>query len=349
MSNTKPGFGIRIQAWILRAFMSLPQPILRLFVGRPIVIDGNTLDLDIQVILWLQRLADGPKKARPSLEKLRSSEREGMALVGGSQPIGSVRDLHVDGAAGSLTARLYVPRKAAVHGGLLIYLHGGGWAIGDVGSYDPLCRFIAEESGVRVLSVNYRLAPEYPYPAGPEDAWSVLKWSHQHTAELGADPTRIAIGGDSAGASLAALAAIRAAETGLPVRLQLLIYPATRLGNSGRSRDLFGKGYMLDKEDQTFFEGQYLGGHARRDPGHSVGYRSSFPAALAPTVVAIAGFDPLRDEEKDYVELLRASGHSVTERFYPGLIHGFANIIGCGRSCKAAMEELAADLRAGLS
>ncbi|MGW0949224.1 alpha/beta hydrolase [Streptomyces sp. NPDC002623] len=348
-TTSPPGLARPIEAGALRTLLGLPRPMLRVIAGRPVVIDDNTLDVDIQVILRLQKLAGGAAE-RPSLEERRRSMRAEMETVGGRQPIGSTRDLSVDGAEGPLPARLYVPRASpGSDDGLLVFFHGGGWALGDLEAYDPLCRFLAEQSGVRVLSVDYRLAPEHPYPAGPNDAWAALRWAHEHAAELGANPARVAVGGDSAGGSLAALTAIRAAEEGLPLRLQLLIYPATRIGDSGPSRKSFGDGYMLDKEEQTFLETQYLGGQDLRDPGHSVGFRTAFPEGLAPAVIAIAGFDPLRDEENDYAELLRSAGHTVAERFYPGLVHGFANIIGCGRSCRTAVEQLAADLRSGVS
>ncbi len=318
-----------------------------MLTGPPVVIDGNTLDRDLHAVLRLQRLVGGGMTQR-TLEQRRSTLRREAQVAGGRQPIGETHDLEVDGAEGRLPARLYVPRSSAGVDGLLVYFHGGGYTLGDLESHDAVCRFLAERAGVRVLAVDYRLAPEHPYPAGPDDAFASLDWAFKHAEALGADPDRIAVGGDSAGGALAALAAIRAAEAGLPLRLQLLVYPGTRMGESGPSRKLFGEGLILTDESMTFFEETYLGDQERRDTGHSVGYRESFPAGLAPTVIAIAGFDPLRDEEKDYVELLREAGQQVTERYYPGLTHAFAALLGL-RAARNAMLELAADLEAALA
>lgn len=342
----------KAESLLLRSLLGLPPVLLRRLAGRPVVVDGNTLELELQVLLRLQHLTRNSGLAKRTVAESRAGMKSEALVVGGDQPIGSAEDLVVDGAAGPLDARLYVP-TALLHdptpSGLLVYFHGGGWALGDLDSHDATCRFLAERADVRVLSVAYRLAPEDPYPAGPDDAFASLRWAVDHSVALGADPDRIAVGGDSAGGALAALAAIEAAEAGLPLRLQLLIYPATRIGESGPSRDLFGAGYVLTDESMTVFEQHYLGDQERSDPGHSVGYRDTFPEGLAPTVIAIAGFDPLRDEERDYVELLEKAGLPVTERFYPGLTHGFANMVGIGRACPAAVCELAADLRRALA
>jgi acetyl esterase len=198
-----------------------------------------------------------------------------------------------------------------------------------------------------VLSIDYRLAPEHRFPAAVEDCWASFQWVSEYAEQLGADPDRIAVGGDSAGGYLSAVTAIRAAEADLPVRYQLLIYPVTNMAEKSDSRTTFGEGFFLTTAFLDLAEASYLGDH--HDPDISVYFHEKFPPNLAPAFVATAGFDPLRDEGEAYARLLADHGVSVEMKRYPGFMHGFANIVGVGRTNRAAVAEMALTLKRALA
>jgi acetyl esterase len=221
---------------------------------------------------------------------------------------------------------------------------------GDLDSHDALCRFLAERADVRVLSVDYRLAPEHRFPAAVEDCWASFQWVSEYAEQLGVDPDRIAVGGDSAGGYLSAVTAIRAAEKEVPLRFQLLIYPVTNMAERSQSRKTFGEGFFLTTAFMDLAETSYLHDeHDRRDPRVSVYFHQELPTNLAPAFVATAGFDPLRDEGEAYARLLADHGVRVEMKRYPGFIHGFANIVGVGRTNRAAVAEMALKLRRALA
>jgi acetyl esterase len=247
-------------------------------------------------------------------------------------------------------ARLYVPRAASSDASpLLVFIHGGGMMYGDLESHDAVCRFLAERADCRVLAVDYRLAPEHRFPAAVEDCWAAYKWAVEHADELGADPARLAVGGDSAGGYLSAVVALRAADAGLPLRYQLLVYPVTNMAEESESRRMFGEGFYLTSEFTGLAERTYLADdHDRRDPLVSVHFTEKIPENLAPALVVTAGFDPLRDEGEAYARLLADSGVQVELKRYPGFIHGFLNMVGVGRTGRAAVAEIAVKLKAAL-
>ena len=342
----------RLEPAVFRALMGLPLPVMRALAGRRVVVDGQVLDTETQWMLRLQKLMGEPAAETLPMPQAREAMRRQTRLVGGRQPIGLVRDLRVPGAEGEIPARLYVPRDQVASdrpSPLLFFVHGGGMMYGDLDTHDAVCRFVAERAGVRVLSVDYRLAPEHRFPAAVDDCWASFQWVSEYAEQLGADPERIAVGGDSAGGYLSAVTAILAAEAGLPVRFQLLIYPVTNMAEESESRRIFGEGFLLTTEFIRLAEDSYLHeGHDRRDPKVSVYFTEKIPTALAPALVVTAGFDPLRDEGEAYARLLADNGVQVELKRYPGLIHGFANIIGVGRSNRAAMAEVVAKLKHAL-
>ena len=183
----------------------------------------------------------------------------------------------------------------AATGPLLVFFHGGGFWCGDLETHDGPCRFLAEQAGVRVLSVEYRQGPEHPFPAAHDDAAAAYAWTVEHAADLGADPARIGVGGDSAGGNLAAGVAIEAARHGWPCAVQLLVYPATQADRQTRSFELFQQGFYLTKGFMDRAEELYGVGTPADDPRWSPQH-AELPAGLAPALVYTAGFDPLRDE-----------------------------------------------------
>ena len=329
----------------LRALMALPPRVQRALAGHPLVIDGQTLAVDLQLMLRARELVKGtPPEALPIAEARRELRYQ-QRLAGAGLAIGSVVDLEVAG----LPARLYVPREAAEVGPLLVFFHGGGWIYGDLESHDPACRFLAEEAGVRVLSVDYRLAPEHPFPAAYDDCVAAFAWVTEHAGELGADPARLAVGGDSAGGTLAATVALTAAERGWPLAFQLLVYPGTDMRGGTRSRELFGRGLALTDEFIELARDSYVPDPARWEDPMVSPLLAVVPPGLAPAYVATAGFDPLRDEGEAYARRLADAGVEVEVRRFEDQIHGFLHFVAVGRSSLAANREMAQRLRAALA
>ena len=335
----------RVEALAFRGAMALPRPVQRVLAGRRVVRDGQTLDPEIQLALRLQKLVREPAAETLPLAEGRQAIRKQCALVGGVPPVGAVRDLPV----GDLPGRLYVPGGATSPGPLLVFFHGGGWIYGDLDTHDPVCRFLAERAGVRVLAVDYRLAPEHPFPAAYDDCAAAYRWVVEHAESLGADPARLAVGGDSAGGTLAATVAIVAATEGLPLAFQLLVYPASDMRGGSESRARFAEGFFLTRQFMDAAEQSYL--PRREDVTHPCAspVLADLPAGLAPAYVVTAGFDPLRDEGEAYARKLADAGVALELRRFPHLIHGFFNMVGPGRAGRAASEEIAVRLRAALA
>lgn len=251
-----------------------------------------------------------------------------------AEPVAEIRDVEM---APGLDARLYRPEDAESGAPLLLYFHGGGGAIGDLDSHDAVCRTLANASGAVTLAVDYRLGPEHPFPAAWEDAWTAWRWALDHAARLGADPARIAVGGDSAGGGLAAALTQRAAARDGPApAFQLLIYPAL---DASRDPERYpsvaenAEGYFLTTELMQWFGRQYLeSGQDLTDVRLSPGLAATFAdpetdsvAGLPPALIVTAGLDPLRDEAAAYAEALQRAGVQVQYRCYEDTIHGFAS------------------------
>lgn len=241
-----------------------------------------------------------------------------------------------------LPARLYAPTTEAVLP-VLLYLHGGGFTIGSIESHDTLCRLLAHSSGAAVVSLDYRLAPEYRFPTAVHDAWDALQWLAHGGAALGLDVKRLAVGGDSAGGTLAAVSALHARDSGLPLALQLLIYPGTTSHQDTDSHEIFSKGPVLDKALIDWFFGQYID-TAERDDWRFAPLRVDDVEGVAPAWIGLAECDPLVDEGLLYADRLRASGVEVDLEIYRGVVHGF---ISMGRAIAEA-RQLHADAGAAM-
>ncbi|WP_457427661.1 alpha/beta hydrolase [Roseateles sp. P5_E7] len=253
-------------------------------------------------------------------------------------PLPRVEDLEAAGRP----ARLYSPSADKLP--VMLYLHGGGFTIGDLETHDSLCRQLALRSGCAVLALDYRLAPEHRFPAAVDDAWAALAWLHEQAASLGLDGSRLAVGGDSAGGTLAAGAAFFARDRGLPLALQLLITPGTDSHMSHDSHSRFAEGFLLDAKSIEWFFGQYIAAEQRTDwrfaPLHADDH-----GGLAPAAVLLAEADPLVDEGLAYADVLRAAGVPVQLELARGVTHDF---IKMGRSLPeavAAIDFCAAALR----
>ncbi|GAA1157694.1 alpha/beta hydrolase [Nocardioides aquiterrae] len=334
----------RLESAVLRVVLALPERLQRLLAGRRVVHDGQTLATDTQLMLRLQRLTRERGAETLPIPQGREAILRHTRLAAGRQPVGAVRDLAVAG----LPARLYTPTHAAPSGPLLLFFHGGGFMYGDLGSHDAACRFVAQRSGVRVLAVDYRLAPEHPFPAAYDDALAAYRWLLDHAAEVGADAERLAVGGDSAGGNLAAGVAIEAAREGLPLAFQLLVYPATDAIRQTDSAAAYADGFYLTRAFMDLANATYVADTDPKDPRVSPLY-ADLPRGLAPAYVVTAGFDPLRDEGEAYARKLSDAGVQVELRRFPDQIHGFFNVVGVGRSARAATATIAANLKAALA
>jgi acetyl esterase len=335
----------RLKAWTLRGALALPEPVQRRLAGRRIMVDGQTLAVDTQLMLRLERVAREPVTEDLPVEDGRRLLVKHTVIAGGDQPIGAVRDLPV----GDRRGRLFVPAGAVTPGPLLVFFHGGGWVYGDLDSHDAACRFLAERSGVRVLSVDYRLAPEHPFPAAYDDVVAAYRWVTEHAADLGGDPARLAVGGDSAGGNLAAVVAVEAVRSGLPLAFQLLVYPGTDLSRRTESRRLFGHDFYLTERFMDQCSDAYVPDRDQRTDPRASPLLGEVPPGLAPAYVATAGFDPLRDEGEAYARHLADAGVPVELKRFPDQIHGFFNVVGVGRTARAAAAEVASAVARGLS
>src|SRR3954451_14948701 len=341
---------VRVQAAASQLAFWLPAPLRRAVAGRPVRLDSQDLALDAQLLLRLQKIA-GAELVQGSVERSRALLDQGRHLVSGKpiEPV-SVREIAVPTPDGDLPATLYTPVGLPERSPLLVFFQGGGWVIGTRASHDNAVRYLAKHAGVRVLSIEYRLAPEFPFPAATEDALAAFEYAVAKASDLGADPARIAVGGDSAGGNLAAVTAQQAVRRGgLAPAFQLLIYPATDFSRRYRSQDLFAEDLFLTDVHMKWFEGHYMPeGTDLTDPRLSP-LRADDLSGLPPALIVTAGFDPLRDEGESYAEKLAEAGVDVALRRHDDLIHGFINFTGVGTRFREALAEMAGALRQVLS
>lgn len=269
---------------------------------------------------------------RPPLDKLAPPEaREAYRttrapLQPDPPPVALAEDRDIPGPAGTIPVRLYRPRGSRADQVLpaLVYLHGGGFVIGDRDTHDVLCRSLANQAGCAVVSVDYRLAPEHKFPAAVEDCIAATRWVAQQARALALDPARIAIGGDSAGGNLATVTALALRDAGgPPLVFQLLIYPATAEPHDTASAKALAQGYLLTQDLIRYFTQHYVRGPEDYGDWRCSPLRAPDLSRLPPALIITAGYDPLRDEGKAYAEKLQAAGVPVRYICYEGMIHGF--------------------------
>jgi acetyl esterase len=327
----------RIEGPLFRAVLGLPAPLLRPVGGRPLRCEGQTLAPDLQAMLRMMRLTGEPELGAVPVAQSRALYRRQTVLAGGDQPIGSVRDL----AVGDRRGRLYTPRGVSEVGPLLVWFHGGGFLYGDLDTHDPACRYISERSGVRVLSVDYRLGPEAPFPAAFDDVAAAYRWVVAHAADLDADPARLAVGGDSAGGTLAAYVALVAAREALPLAFQALVYPATDSRGDTETRRRYNHGLVLTQHMFDEVTAHFLVGEDDELDPRASPVLAEIPEGVAPAYVVTAGFDPLRDEGETYARRLADAGVALELQRFPDQLHGFVHLVGVSRSGRAATQAVA--------
>jgi acetyl esterase len=343
----------RLQAGAAVALSRLPDRAkIAVGGGRPVLVDGPELDPGMQLILRVARLRGqdtfiSPTAQDPVAERRRIHEDSAVAQ-GRRTPVGAVRGVEVPGAGGPLAARHYAPPDASDAAPLLVYVHGGGWVVGDLDTHDEFCRLLCRHALVHVLALDYRLAPEHPFPEPVEDVAAALRWALQHAGTLGADPARVAIGGDSAGGNLAAVVAQeRAGADGPQPALQVLVYPSVDLASSTRSKELFAAGFYLDAHSRHWCESRYVGAADATDPRISP-LRGDL-RGVPPAIVLTAAFDPLRDEGEAYAHALREAGVQAVDFRAAGMIHGFVNMTGINGAARDNVMILCGMIRAALT
>ena len=268
-----------------------------------------------------------------------------VGLEGDEEAVADVSNHRVPVKGGDIAVRIYRPAGAAPHP-MLVYFHGGGFVFGNLDLVDKVARSLCNAANAAVVSVDYRKAPEHPYPTAPEDAYAGLVWARENAAKLGLDPARIAVAGDSAGGNLAAVVAIAARESAdLPLVFQLLIYPATDMRRGHPSHQANGQGYLLTRDTMTYFHDHYI-----TDAKHDLDWRAS-PllhgdlSRLPPALVLTAGYDPLRDEGLAYAEALTAAGNSANYVCFERQIHGFVTMGKVLDEANTAVALCATELR----
>ncbi|CAB3717652.1 alpha/beta hydrolase [Paraburkholderia rhynchosiae] len=312
------------------------------------------LNPKIEQVLDMIALAKRPKLHEMTAQAARASyEKSAPILEIPSAPMFAVEDLRIqtrDGA--TIRARLYQAAEPswAEPAPALVYYHGGGFTVGSVDTHDALCRMFARDGRCAVLSVDYRLAPEYRFPTAVDDAFDALTWLHAHAAEFGIDAKRLAVGGDSAGGTLATVCAVLARDAGIGLALQLLIYPGTTGYQQTASHSRLADGFLLSGDTIQWFFEQYVRDASDRDDWRFApldGKRGAPDfSGVAPAWIATAEYDPLSDEGDAYAQKLRGCGNEVTLKRYPGMIHEFFKMGGFVPDVAQAHADAAAALRA---
>jgi acetyl esterase len=306
------------------------------------------LDRQAEIILGLVKSANVPELWQLTPAQAREQYMLRVAKLATKEPVFRSFDRRIPGPGQDLTIRVYEPREAKPGEKLpvLLWFHGGGFVIGNLDTHDHACRALATQAECLVVAVDYRLAPECKFPAAVDDCMAALRWLALHAVEIGGDPSRIAVGGDSAGANLATVCAIVARNDGYPkLAHQLLIYPCTAPEPETPSHRKFAEGYLLTRNTITWFYKQYL-----RSPRESNDFRfaplvAEDLSSLPPALVLVAGYDPLRDEGVDYAKRLIEAGNRVTLVNYEGMIHGFLLMGGAVDGAKRALRQAAEALR----
>lgn len=284
-----------------------------------------------------------------AVEARRLYESAAEVLEPPRAPLPRVEDLWLPVGSGiERPARLYAPqaREAGVLP-VMLYLHGGGFTVGSLETHDSLCRQIARRSGVAVVALDYRLAPEHRFPAAGEDSWGALQWLALHGATLGLDGTRLAVGGDSAGGTLAAVLALMARDADLPLALQVLITPGTTAHADTASHARYADGFLLEKAGIDWFFAQYID-HAERTDWRFAPLLADDHSGLAPAWIGLAECDPLVDEGVAYADVLRMAGVAVELELYKGVTHDFIKLGRVIPEAALAQQALADALRTAL-
>lgn len=305
------------------------------------------MPLDPQLQSLLPQIGDAGEQTfhAQSVEEARASYNSQKALTGQPEPVTHVEDRTIPGPNGEIPLRIYRPTDEEALP-VLLYFHGGGWVLGNLDTADSICRSLANQAGCMVVSVDYRLAPEFKFPVPLEDAYAATEWVAAHGSSIGADSKRIAVGGDSAGANLAAVVALMARDrASVLICFQLLVYPVTNYCFDTASYHDNARGYVLTREDMIWFWRHYLRIEADGQHPYASPLLAENLSGLPPAYLITAEYDPLRDEGETFANRLREAGNDVVHQRYAGMVHGFFRMAGALDQGKAAVAEAARRLR----
>lgn len=327
------------ERFLLQKIFTLPaETILKTFKQKAVILDEQRLHPEMQLYLLIRKIRKSPGMGdQPPVQSRQTYVRD--SLVHGIR-IDNIKmeEFNLDG----VRARFY--KKSDDLSPVIIYYHGGGFVIGDLEMFDHVCRYLCDVTGYKIFAVDYRKAPEFPFPTGIEDGIKGYKWAMERAEKLGFNPDKVIIAGDSAGACLATVISQTLAQEGykLPVK-QLLFYPPCDWGQDYQSTELFAENFFLTKRDLIYFGDHYLNGNDQSDPrisplrGHLKG--------LPPAIIITAGFDPLRDQGEAYAAKLREAGVVVKHVRKEGMIHGFINLVGFSPYAREVVSEVLSWIR----
>jgi acetyl esterase len=323
---------------------------LRFLDGHRIRSGARTMDPKAQIVGEFVKSIRVPGYY-PPLPELRQQLRVMVSLMDEPAPtLARIEDIRIPGPAGEIPARVYSASTATTPQPAVVYFHGGGWVQGDLETHHGLCGRLAKHAGVLVVAVDYRLAPEHKFPAAVDDCLAAYRWVRAKGRDIGADTTRVAVAGDSAGGNLSATVSQLAASEGSPVpTCQVLIYPAVDFSLDTESHREMVEGHVIPRERVLWYMAQYLRNDADKTDLRASPLRAPSLEGQPPAMIVTAGFDPLRDEGRAYGDRLRGAGVDVVYREYPGQIHAFVSLTKAIPQGMAATLEIAEYLRRRLS
>jgi len=293
------------------------------------ITDHGKMDTRAAIFVKLVAISGASSGDKPLIELRKISDAGSLKITSSPEPFNNIKDVKIPGPVEQIPIRIYTPEHSS-HSPIILYIHGGGWATGNLDTVDSICRLIAKKGSAIVVSVAYRLAPENPFPAGLDDCYAALRWTYQNAQSIGGDPNRIAVAGSSAGANLAAAVALMARDkNGPPITAQVLMYPVTNCRSTDtESYSKFGNEFYLTKKQMESFINAYVPRREDRKNPLASPLLSDNLKRLPPALVITAEFDPLRDEAEAYSKRMQEAGIAVVHTRYKGMIHGF---VGMGR------------------
>ena len=339
---------LRMATRAVVAALRMPDRVIRAIVGAPVEVEGAQMSPTAQLLITLERFVPrADPQAVPDLVVVRRDfDIVSSVLLAGVARDVQVHDTVVAGVDGPVPARVYSPPGASGPLPLLVFFHGGGFVLGSLTSHDGICRFLSRHGGVRIVSVEYALAPEHQYPAAIDDAYAAFLHVVSNPERFGGAGDAVGVGGDSAGGALSAAVAQRCVDDAVTKpAFNLMLYPAVDGMSEHRSRQLFGRGYFFDSDMVDWYRSCYSPDHVRLFEPYASPLRAPDCRGLPPTCIVTAGFDPFRDEGIEYADRLRAVAVQVTHLHRDGLVHGFASFLACDRHARRAMLDVAAELR----
>lgn len=330
---------------LARALCRMPAPVVRLLGGAPIRIDGQTLDPVVQMMV--RHFTDPPGTVPPLADLRHGFDTQGSWLTHPPAPGIDATQHSIPGPASPIPIELHRPQNLSGAAPALLFFHGGGHAGGSISSHRGICRQLAHAAQCVVIAVDYRLAPEHPFPAGINDSLAAFDHLTTYAAEFGLDPNRIAVGGDSAGGNIAAVIAQQRRDAPHPPVFQILWVPWVDLSKDHPSYDLFETGFFLEKSQLHWYRDQYLS-RAEQATDPQVSPLLGDVTGTCPAALLVTGFDPLRDEGRAYADKLTKAGVPTTLRLYEGAVHPFINVAGYVPLASEAFDDASALLRTAL-